>query len=196
MSLELLQHWIDAYGYAALVGSLAFGIVGLPVPDETLLVLTGYLVSKGTLELPAALVAAFIGTGTGITVSYLIGRVGGVALLDRYGPAFHMTPDRIQTVHNWFSRTGKWVLSFGYFIPGIRHLTAIVAGTTDIRYPTFALYAYSGGVVWCLTFILLGDLFGDSWKDILQEEHRVILTILCAVLVVVVVISLLRKKKG
>jgi membrane protein DedA with SNARE-associated domain len=36
--------WITEYGYAAIVGLLMLGIVGLPVPDETLLTFTGYLV--------------------------------------------------------------------------------------------------------------------------------------------------------
>ena len=39
--------WIAQYGYLAIFCLLVFGIVGLPVPDETLLTFTGYLVFKG-----------------------------------------------------------------------------------------------------------------------------------------------------
>ena len=45
--------WIAQYGYLAIFCLLMFGIVGLPVPDETLLTFTGYLVYKGTLSAPA-----------------------------------------------------------------------------------------------------------------------------------------------
>jgi len=34
--------WIMYYGYVALSGLLMLGIVGLPVPDETLLTIAGY----------------------------------------------------------------------------------------------------------------------------------------------------------
>ena len=44
--------WITEYGYAAIIGLLMLGIVGLPVPDETLLTFTGYLVFRGTFRLP------------------------------------------------------------------------------------------------------------------------------------------------
>ena len=37
--------WISQYGYLAIFLLLVMGIVGLPVPDETLLTFTGYLVS-------------------------------------------------------------------------------------------------------------------------------------------------------
>ena len=46
--------WITQYGYLAIFCLLMFGIVGLPVPDETLLTFTGYLVFKGTFVLPLA----------------------------------------------------------------------------------------------------------------------------------------------
>ena len=35
--------WLSAHGYGALYLLLALGVVGLPIPDETLLVFTGYL---------------------------------------------------------------------------------------------------------------------------------------------------------
>jgi membrane protein DedA with SNARE-associated domain len=36
--------WLTQYGYLALFSLLVLGIVGLPVPDETLLTFTGYLI--------------------------------------------------------------------------------------------------------------------------------------------------------
>ena len=50
--------WITQYGYFAIFLLLVCGIVGLPVPDETLLTFAGYLVFKGNLSLPLAFAAA------------------------------------------------------------------------------------------------------------------------------------------
>ena len=41
--MEAVFGWVATYGYGALFGLLIFGIVGLPIPDETLLVFCGYL---------------------------------------------------------------------------------------------------------------------------------------------------------
>ena len=46
--------WISHYGYPAIFCLLMLGIVGLPVPDETLLTFTGYLIFSHHLKLAPA----------------------------------------------------------------------------------------------------------------------------------------------
>ena len=53
---------LTQYGYLAIFSLLVLGIIGLPVPDETLLTFTGYLVYQGHLSLPLALLSAFAGS--------------------------------------------------------------------------------------------------------------------------------------
>ena len=52
--------------------------VGLPIPDETMLTFSGYLVFRGTLSLPMTLAVAFAGSVSGITLSYALGRFLGI----------------------------------------------------------------------------------------------------------------------
>jgi membrane protein DedA with SNARE-associated domain len=163
MPLEQLQAWIVQYGYAAIYVLLAVGIVGLPVPDETLLTLTGFLVFKGTLSaLPAGL-SALAGTVTGISISYAIGTIGGKRFLRRFGQKLRVNPDRIKKVETWFRKRGRWSLVVGYFIPGVRHLIAIVAGSSGLPYAPFARYAYGGGFLWSCGFIAGGYFLGEQW---------------------------------
>src|SRR5271154_124267 len=49
--MDAVFGWVATYGYGALFGLLIFGVVGLPIPDETLLVFCGYLISKGKMNL-------------------------------------------------------------------------------------------------------------------------------------------------
>ncbi len=67
MSPEHLLAIISRYGYAAIIVLLMLGIVGLPIPDEALLTLTGYLIFRGTLHTIPAYLAALLGSGCGIT---------------------------------------------------------------------------------------------------------------------------------
>ena len=71
--------WIAQYGYLAIFSLLVLGIVGLPVPDETLLTFTGYLVFQGHLSLPMAFLSGFAGSACGITLSYVLGRTFGLS---------------------------------------------------------------------------------------------------------------------
>ncbi|HEY1218545.1 MAG: DedA family protein [Bryobacteraceae bacterium] len=164
--------WITEYGYAAIVGLLMLGIVGLPVPDETLLTFTGYLVFRGTFRLPLAFAAALTGSGCGITISYLLGRTFGLKLIHRYGRYVRIREEHVEKAHAWFRKAGHWSLTLGYFIPGVRHLTAYAAGMSDLEAPQFALFAYTGAVLWVSAFLALGYFLGDRWEAVEHNIHH------------------------
>ncbi len=174
------------YSYAAIFGLLVFGIVGVPVPDEFLLTGCGFLVFQGHLRLAPALASAWAGSVCGITCSYIIGRtVGWKFLHSRPGRMLHITDAQIRWVHDWFDRIGHWALLVGYFIPGVRHFTAIVAGTSKLELHSFAVFAYTGAALWVSTFVFIGYHFGPQWSVILAqvERHLKIASILAGVIV-------------
>jgi membrane protein DedA with SNARE-associated domain len=195
MPIETIQHWIDLYGYAVLFFGMVFGIVGLPIPDESMLALFGYLVSTGRFHFVPTYSIASLGSLTGITLSYWIGRSGGYRLIHKYGPRFHLTPDRLEKVHRWFDRIGKWTLTVGYFIPGVRHVTALIAGASELRYPVFAAFAYTGGLIWSLTFITIGYSLGESWSQDFHIGYRIPLAIGATVVFAGIALYLFLKRK-
>ncbi|MBZ5674411.1 MAG: DedA family protein [Acidobacteriia bacterium] len=175
--------WVTAHGYWALYLLLALGVVGLPIPDETLLVFTGYLIGRGTLHPLGAFLAAMAGAWTGISGSYMLGRTLGVGAVHRYGKYVHLTETRLAKVHVWFDRIGHWMLFVGYYIAGVRHFTAVVAGMSRVAYPTFIAYAWSGGAIWVGTFLTLGYFLGENWRQVAELVHHYILYASVAILV-------------
>ncbi len=193
--MDLIFHWIAHYGYFGIFGLLILGIVGLPVPDETLLVICGTLIAKGSLTAAGAGCSALAGSIGGITISYLIGRLAGKEFVHRWGKYVHFTEERQEKIHNWFDRLGHWLLTFGYFIPGVRHFTALTAGLSCLPYRTFATYAYPGAVLWVSTFLTLGYYLGDNWQRVLEEVHRDILLIIIGVAIAGAAIYFYRRRK-
>ncbi len=163
-----LTQWLLHYGQFALFLFLALGILGLPIPDETLLAFAGFLIAQHKLPFLSTAIAAIFGAFIGISLSYVLGRTIGHYLVERYGARIGITHEKIQRVHNWFEHMGKWTLFFGYFIPGVRHLTGYVAGTTEVHFAKFMLFAYSGAIVWCLGFISLGYYFSHNWETVVD----------------------------
>lgn len=154
---QLLNH----YGAFAIFGLLALGIIALPIPEETLMVFSGALIEQGHLPLFGTLIAAYAGSITGISVSYLLGRGAGTYFLEKHGKWFGFSEEKIAYVHSWFQHYGTWALFFGYFIPGVRHFTGFIAGVTLLEYPSFAFFAYLGAFFWVSTFISIGYYFGN-----------------------------------
>jgi membrane protein DedA with SNARE-associated domain len=173
--MEAGFEWIVRYGYAALFAMLVLGIIGLPVPDETLLTFTGYLVFHHKLELLPSFFAAFAGTACGITLSYGLGRLAGRYMVDKPRGFLWIKPAHLEAVRRWFDRFGKYTLFIGYFVPGLRHLTAFVAGSAGLSWPVFGVFAYSGGFVWSAGFILLGYVLGEEWHRVSPLIHRSLL---------------------
>jgi membrane protein DedA with SNARE-associated domain len=195
---ELALQWITQHGYAGIFSLLAFGIVGLPVPDEWLLAFSGYLVFKRTLLFLPTLGSAFLGSACGITVSYLLGRVLDTYVLMKYGRIFHLTPKRLADVHSWFERRGRWTLLVGYFIPGVRHLTGYVAGASELSFINFAAFAYTGAFLWAAIFITLGYVLGDEWDRVLGSLHQTKLLVVALAILAVLAYAgywYLRKKR-
>jgi membrane protein DedA with SNARE-associated domain len=176
---QQILHWItqhgSAYGYLIIFLGMVFGIVGLPVPDETLLTFTGYLIYRGAMHFALAIPAALGGSMCGITFSYWLGRKFGMRIVHRYGRYVHLRDEHIQRVHGWFEHIGHWALTLGYFVPGFRHVTAFVAGTSDLPRPQFAIFAYSGAVLWVGTFLSLGYFLGEQWHYVLKMIDRYLL---------------------
>lgn len=175
--MQWLFPWLAHYGYAALFTLLMFGIIGLPIPDETLLFFCGYLVWKGRLQFDYTVLTAFAGSSCGISISYFFGRKYGRRLIHHYGPRVHITPRRIHRVYELFHRLGAWALTLGYFIPGVRHFTALVAGMSHLRYLKFATFAYLGAVIWVSTFLGLGYVVGEEWERTSEILHRWLLIV-------------------
>jgi len=176
--MEIILDWITRYGYFGIFGLLVLGIVGLPIPDETLLTFAGYLVFRGRLQFVPTLASALLGSMCGITLSYTLGRLTGYFLIEKYGARLHIKMDHVHRVHDWFRRFGRFTLTFGYFVPGVRHLTAYVAGASELELPVFAVFAYAGALMWSSSFILLGYLLGDQWQRVSGEVQRYILLVL------------------
>jgi membrane protein DedA with SNARE-associated domain len=193
---QLVVRWITAHGSAALFGLLVLGVFGAPVPDETLLIGAGALVAAHKLGAGPTYAAAWLGSMAGITLSYTIGRFFGTGAATRYGRIVRLTPAHIEAARRWFEHAGWWALTLGYFVPGVRHLTAVLAGGSRMRPSLFASYAYGGALLWSASFITLGYYAGDRGAVVVRAVHHrllVGLAVLAGAAIALVLATLIRR---
>jgi membrane protein DedA with SNARE-associated domain len=145
--------------------------------------------------LAPTLVASFLGSACGITISYGLGRFLGNRLLRAYGPYLGLTPQRIAEVHRWFERLGRWSLTFGYFLPGIRHLTAFAAGTSKLELTVFAPFTYAGAFLWSFFFVLAGYFLGKEWTQVSEKIRPALLVVSAVVVVLLTGYFLIQQRK-
>lgn len=167
--------WIAHYGYPAIFFLLIGGIVGFPVPDQLLLIVSGYLVLTNALSMTPTLIAAILGSICGITLSYFLGR-GSSSYLSKT----RFVGGRLENARAWFERFGGWTLVFGYFVPGIRNLIGFTSGMMRLKVRFFAPYAYAGAIVSSLTCVGLGYFLGSQASWVLTSLGRFALLAIAA----------------
>lgn len=174
---DIISSWLLSYGGFSIFVLMTIGIIAIPVPEETLMVIAGILMSHGKLNIPSTMLAAYAGSICGITLSYTLGRTAGIFLIHKYGKWIGIKEKHLTKAHKWFERFGKWTLFIGYFIPGVRHFTGFLAGTTYLNIKQFTLFAYVGAIIWVTTFLSIGYFFGDYWLILYKKLEFSIETI-------------------
>jgi len=186
------EQWVTQYGYAAIFVIQALSIFGVPFPDESTLVFFGYLVFKLNLNPVFAIASAAAGSMCGISISYGLGRSMGFFALRKLVRFFRVSPEALEKTHAQYNRFGPWLLFFGYFIPGVRHINAAVSGSLQLGFRRFALYAWTGAVVWVSVFVGIGYLLGEQWALLFKQIESRLMTIILIALAAALVVLLIR----
>lgn len=191
MTSSLITGLVTQYGYLGLYVSLLITILGIPLPAEFLLTFVGFLAFTGALHPGMAILVATLGSITGLTGSYLLGR-----FFERKVQGYlnkHTGSARLEKVLGWYNRHGGKLLAAGYFIPGFRNIFGYFAGLGRLRFREMALYGYGGALVWTATFVMLGYVMGSGWDKILPIFHKYSLVLGIGLTVLIVAFYLIYK---
>lgn len=70
-------------GYLGLFFCLWLGIIGMPIPDEVVVMTGGMVTSIGVMKPIPAFIVTYLGVVSGLTLGYTVGRILGVNVIDR-----------------------------------------------------------------------------------------------------------------
>jgi membrane protein DedA with SNARE-associated domain len=165
-SLVDLVWRVGSWGYAivfigAALESAAF--LGLLVPGESLVIVSGVLASAGLFELHTLITVVAAGAVVGDSIGYELGRRLGRPWLLRRGGWLGFRLDRIAAVDAFFKRHGGKAVLIGRFIGFLRALAPFVAGSSRMPYLRFLAYNVTGGVLWSVACVLVGYYAGAAW---------------------------------
>jgi membrane protein DedA with SNARE-associated domain len=185
---------IIGYSYIGIFTALALGIIGLPIPDETLIAFAGFLSFSGKLSFFLTLFVSFFGASCGITISYFLGKYGSIYISNKYPEKFTAYSSRLKEVGEIYNKYGEYALIMGYFIPGLRHFTAIFAGISNFPFWRFAQFAYTGAFLWTATFLAFGFFLGSEWYLVSHYSNRYLIPIIILLALALFLFFYLRKK--
>ncbi|MDJ1500595.1 DedA family protein [Xanthocytophaga agilis] len=168
------------YGGLVLVTLIIFAENGLFfaffLPGDYLLFLTGLFCSTKAIDFPIYIVviciviAAIIGSYVG----FFFGRALGKGLETRPDSLFFKRKN-LDKSRQFFARHGGRALIIARFMPVLRTFSPIIAGTIQMPIQSFSIYNIIGGTVWGTTLPLAGYFLGQSFPQIINYVHYIII---------------------
>jgi membrane protein DedA with SNARE-associated domain len=161
--VRLLGQWSYLVIFlAAFLEGAAF--MGFIIPGETVVVLSGFLASRGYLKLSDCIFIISLGAILGDTAGYIIGKVAGRSYFERHKRFFFLKEKHIKRAEEYFRRHGGKTVFIGRFMSVLREMVPFTAGMSQMQFRRFLIHEVAGGICWALAYTLLGYFFGRSWQ--------------------------------
>ena len=125
---------ISTGGYAGLFLLSFLENLCVPIPSEIVMPFSGYLVLTGQFNMVWVLAVATIANLLGSIVIYVLARVGGRPLLERYGKYIFIRLRELDKWDSWFMRHGPATVFWLRFVPTGRVLVSIPAGVAKMGF--------------------------------------------------------------
>ena len=166
---QLIGHW----GYVAIFVVVVLGNVGLPLPEETILAVAGYLVWRGELNLAVVLAVGVVSAVAGDNLGYWLGRRYGRTALPRYARWVLGHPERLESMEAFVARRGPFAVFVARFIPGIRFMAGPLAGGLGLSFLPFLAANVLGALVYVPVAVAGGYLVGYGLGEYVEHLHKV-----------------------
>ena len=158
-----VQHFIESYGYFAVLIVVGLESSGLPLPGEATLVTAAiYAGTTHGLSIVWIIVAAAAGAIIGDNIGFLVGRELGIPLLKRYGGRVGLDKQKLKLAQYLFQKHGGKIVFFGRFVAVLRAFAALLAGANRFPWARFLVFNAAGGIVWATLYGTAAYLFGRS----------------------------------
>ncbi|WP_159888141.1 DedA family protein [Paenibacillus puerhi] len=171
MSIDSILDAIHQFGYFALFFSLWLGIVGMPIPDEVVVMTGGMVGSLHLLQTVPAYVMTYLGVVSGLSLGYILGRVMGPLVVDRLREKKKIEP-YIQKSDRLLEKYGSCALVISYFLPVVRHVLPYLVGVNKMPFHKYAMISYSTGLMWTTIYFIIGYFLGGNIERIGNNVYK------------------------
>jgi membrane protein DedA with SNARE-associated domain len=163
---------ISVLGYGGIVLLMAVESACIPLPSEIIMPFSGYLVSRGELQLWGVALAGAIGCVLGSLIAYYLGAWGGRSLARKYGRYLFISSHDLELAERWFARHGDITILIGRLLPVVRTFIAFPAGLARMAMGKFLVYTFLGSLLWCWGLAWVGMRLGEHWDTLGAYFHR------------------------
>jgi membrane protein DedA with SNARE-associated domain len=170
--MDTLLPYLQQFTYlAAFVLLLAAG-VGVPVPEDIPILLSGYLSHRGVMRFEIALPVCFAGVLIGDACLFMLARHGSQSLRRHPRIARLITPERRTRARDLIRRRGVGAVVIARHVAGLRVAVFAAAGAAGMSFGRFILWDALSACASVPVMFTLGFFFADRLEALAHHIHR------------------------
>ena len=182
--LGLISSYIEHFSYLGLFAVLMLCGLGMPIPEDVVLLTGGYLVHRGITRYPITLAVSLFGVVAGDNSLFFMGRHFGSGLVRYFSIGRPGRKSQIERIEGFMQRHGHRAIFYARFLAGLRALVYLSAGSFGVRPTVFLLYDLLGAVISVPIVVTLGYVFGKQLELLVRyiggfERLIMVVALLC-----------------
>lgn len=182
--------FVQQFPYAGLFMLLLLGGIGFPFPEDTTLILCGFLISHEIVRPIPALAVVYSGILMTDFSLYLVGKKYGRAVITHKRFRRFLSPEKISMLEEKFRKKGILVILLGRQFVGLRAQIFIVAGITGM--PALRFLAVDSITAIFTIFLMAGaGYMGGYSLEIIKNDITRVKHVAIFILVIALAIYLL-----
>lgn len=166
---ELFFNFIDRGSYFALFIVLFIAGLGVPLPEDIPLIAAGYICHKGSADVRWMTLVGIVGVLVGDGLLFNMGRRYGTNLLGHRWLQRIAKPWLVAKAQEGFDRHGSKIIFAARFMPGLRSVIFLIAGTLKVPYWKFLTFDGSAALISVPVWVLGGWYFGGKIEEFVKQ---------------------------
>jgi membrane-associated protein len=176
---------VDQFPYAGIFILLVLGGIGFPFPEDTTLILSGFLIAQRIIKPIPAFLVVYSGLLITDFFLYWVGKKYGRMVVEHKRFRRMISPDRLSKLEEKFKKRDVWVILVGRHLLGLRAQIFLVAGVMRMSAIKFLV---TDAATALLTIALMGGIGyagGNSIqilkKDLTKVEHVAVVVLMISI---------------
>jgi len=170
--------------------------LGIPIPSELVMPLSGIYSSGKPLIFFEYMVAGSVGGFFGNLLLYYISMFGGRPVILGIGKYLGLKESHLERAEIWFNTKGEWTVFAGRFVVGIRSFMSVPAGIVEMNILKFSLLTLSGSFIWSGGLAYIGYVVGYRYVELLSYVNYIGMAALVIIIIYISYIFIRRNSSG
>ena len=168
---EEVVSFIIRYGYLAIFVLVFLQETGMPnpLPNELLLIFSGYLSSTEVLFPPFIILTAVSADFAGTIMLYSVFYKTGSYIMIKKPRWIPVSSRTIEKLTSKINRGGIISIFILRLTPFTRGYASVIAGLLQIRHKIYLPIAFSSAITWASVYVTIGYFTGPLWITFIQN---------------------------